>query len=88
MKTSFIKRLTKENHAVKIKQICCCFWLHRQDFNCFLSATSERICIIYSASAVGAPIGIVGASFTLIFSLTTGIVKKTTKHNKKQKEKA
>ena len=53
-----------------------------------LSATSERICIIYSASAVGAPIGIVGASFTLIFSLTTGIVKKTTKHNKKQKEKA
>ena len=37
-------------------------------------------------SVVGAPIGIAGASFTLnFFFLTTGIVKKITKHKKKQK---
>ena len=41
-----------------------------------LSATSGRVCIIFSASVVRAPIGIVGASFTLFFSLTTRIVKK------------
>ena len=41
-----------------------------------LSATSGGVCIISSASVVQAPIGIVGASFTLFFSLTTGIVKK------------
>ena len=41
-----------------------------------LSARSGGVCIISSASAVGGPIGIAGASFTLIFSLATGIVKK------------
>ena len=33
-----------------------------------LSATSGGICIISSVSVVGAPVGIAGASFTLIFS--------------------
>ena len=41
-----------------------------------LSATSGGVCIISSVSVVGAPAGIAGASFTLIFSLTTGIIKK------------
>ena len=39
-----------------------------------LSATSGRVCIISSVSVVGAPIGIARASFTLIFSLITGII--------------
>ena len=55
-----------------------------------LSATSGVVCIISSLSVVGAPVGIPGASFTLIFSLTTGIMKKllnitrnkTKKHDK------
>ena len=38
-------------------------------------------------SLVGAPVGIASAIFTLIFSLTTGIVKKFTKYNKKKKKK-
>ena len=52
-----------------------------------LSATSGRVCIILSASVVGAPIGIAGASFTLILSLATGITKKllSTIRNKKKK---
>ena len=40
-----------------------------------LSATSGGVCIISSASVVEAPIGIAGASFTLIIFLTTGIIK-------------
>ena len=38
-------------------------------------------------SIVGVPVGIASASFALIFSLATGIVKKNTEYNKKQKEK-
>ena len=52
-----------------------------------LNATSGEVCIISSAGVVGAPVGIVSASFTLIFSLTTGIIKKlpTITINKKKK---
>ena len=39
-----------------------------------LSATSGGVSIISFTSIVGAPVGIASASFTLIFSLTTGIV--------------
>ena len=42
----------------------------------FLIATSSRVSIISFTSIVGAPVGIASASLTLIFSLTTGIVKK------------
>ena len=41
-----------------------------------LSATSSGVSIILFTSVVGAPIRIASASLTLIFSLTTGIVKK------------
>ena len=51
-----------------------------------LSATSGGVCIISSVSVVGAPIRIAGASFTLTFFLTIGIMKKLL--SKKQKEKA
>ena len=40
-----------------------------------LSATSGGVFIISCASVAGAPVGLAGASFTLIFSLTTGITK-------------
>ena len=55
-----------------------------------LSATSSGVCIISSASVVGAPVGIASASFTLIFSLTTGIIKKLlsiTRNKKKKHDK-
>ena len=41
-----------------------------------LSATTGGVSIISFTSVVGAPVGIASASFTLIFSLTTGMVKK------------
>ena len=52
-----------------------------------LSATSGGVSIISFTSAVGAPVGIASPSFTLIFSLTTGIAKKITEHNKKKHDK-
>ena len=53
-----------------------------------LSVTSSGVSIISVTSIVGAPVGIVSASFTLIFSLTTEIVKKIIEYSKKQKETA
>ena len=41
-----------------------------------LSATSSGVSIISFTSIIGAPVGIASASLTLIFSLTTGTVKK------------
>ena len=52
-----------------------------------LNATTGAASICLFTSVAGAPVGITSASFTLIFSLTTGIVKKIIKHNKKQKKK-
>ena len=52
-----------------------------------LSATSGGICIISSATVVGAPIGIAGASFTLFFSLTTGVIKKLLSITRNKKKK-
>ena len=48
-----------------------------------LSATSGEISIISFASIIGAPVGIASASFSLIFSLTTIIIKKLFKTTKK-----
>ena len=52
-----------------------------------LKATSSGVCIISSASVDGAPVGIASASFTLIFSLKTEIIKKlqSIARNKKKK---
>ena len=55
-----------------------------------LSETSIGVCIISSASVVGVPVGIASASFTLIFSLTTEIIKKLlsiTRNKKKKHDK-
>ena len=52
-----------------------------------LSATSGRISIISFTCIIGVPAGIASASFTLIFSLTTGIIKKLLKVTRKKKIK-
>ena len=52
-----------------------------------LSATTGGVSIISFTSIIGAPVGIASASFTLIFSLTTGIVKKLLNITRKKKEK-
>ena len=49
-----------------------------------LSATTGRVSIISFTSIIGAPIGIASSSFTLIFSITTGIIKKLLGATKKK----
>ena len=49
------------------------------------SAISGGISIISFTSVIGIPVGIASASFSLVFSLITGIVKKLLKNNKKKK---
>ena len=55
-----------------------------------LSTTSSGVCIISFANVVGAPAGIASVSLTLIFPLTTGIIKKLlsiTRNKKKKHDK-
>ena len=52
-----------------------------------LSATSGGVCIISSASVLGAPAGIAGKGFTLFFSLTTGKIKKLLSMTRNEKKK-
>ena len=55
-----------------------------------VSATSGGVSICSFTSVVGAPVGIARARFTLIFSLTTGIVRKLqsiTRNKKKKHDK-
>ena len=52
-----------------------------------LSATSGGVSIISFTSIIGVPVGIASASFTLIFSLTTGIAKKLLNITRKKKKK-
>ena len=51
------------------------------------SATIGGISIVSFTTAIGAPVGIVSASFTLIFSLATGIIKKLLDITIKKKKK-
>ena len=52
-----------------------------------LSATSGGVSIISFSSVIGAPAGIASARLILIFSLTTGIVKKLLDITRKKKKK-
>ena len=52
-----------------------------------VSATSEGISIITFTSVIGISAGIASASFTFIFSLITGIIKKLLKITRNKKKK-
>ena len=52
-----------------------------------LSATSGGISINSFINVIGIPAVVIIASLTLVFSLTTGIIKKLLKETKKKKEK-
>ena len=52
-----------------------------------LSATTGGISVISFATAIGSPVGTASASFTLIFSLSTGIIKKLLNMTRKKKKK-
>ena len=83
-------RLIKENHTVKKLSKYVTAFNYIDKILIVLSATSGGVSIISFTSIIGAPVGIASASFTLIFSLTTGIVKKLlniTRNKKKKHDK-
>ena len=89
MKIIFIKRLIKENHAVKLNKYITTFD-YIDKILIVLSATSNGVSILSFTSIIGAPVGIASASLTLIFSLLTGIIKKLlniTRNKKKKHDK-
>ena len=53
-----------------------------------LSATTGGVSIISFTSFLGAPVGIASATFTLTFSLATGIVEKVLNITRKKKRKS
>ena len=81
MKIIFATRLIKENRSEKNVTILD----YIDKILTFLSATSSGVSIISFTSNVGAPVGI--ARLTLIFSLTTGIVKKLLNITRNKKRK-
>ena len=75
-------RLEKENHAVKIWVNVLLFLINLFDF-----LITGWASIISFTSTIGAPVRIESASFTLIFPITTGIVKKLLNITGKKKKK-
>ena len=53
----------------------------------FISVTSGSVSIASSAKVIGIPIGIASASFSLTFSLCTGLVKEVLKATRNKKKK-
>ena len=52
-----------------------------------LSATTGSISIASFATVIGAPVGIVSASFSVALSISTGIIKKLLKTTRNKKKK-
>ena len=52
-----------------------------------LSASFDALSIVSHAMVVGIPVGVAGASLTLIFTVTTGVVKKLLNITRKKKKK-
>ena len=89
MKIILSKILIKDKSCSKILSKYVALFDYIDQALIVLSAASGGVSIISFTSIVGAPVGIASASFTLIFSLTTGIVKKLLNitRNKKKKHK-
>ena len=51
-----------------------------------LFATSSGISIISFTNVIGIPAGVISVSFTLVFSLTTEIIKKILKEKKRRRK--
>ena len=86
MKIIFTKKVIKESYTVKKLSKYVTVFDYIDKVLIALSATSGGVYIILFTSVVGAPVGIASSSFTLIFSLSTGIVKKVLAITRKKKE--
>ena len=85
MKIILSKRLIKENHAVK-NWVSVAAFDYIEKILIVISATTRGVSICSFTSIVGAPVGIASASFTLIFSLSTGTTKKILNITRKKRK--
>ena len=74
MKTILTQKLIKKSSKKLSKYVAAFDYIDKVLI--VISARSSGVYIIFSVSVVGAPIRIAGASFTLMFSVTTRIIKK------------
>ena len=80
-------RSMKENHRVKTLNKYVTIFDYIDKILIVLSATTGGVSIISFTTTTGAPVGIATASFTLIFSITTGIIKRLLSTTIKKKKK-
>ena len=70
----------KERKAISKKLIHCCIYIAAFDYDdklfILLSASFGTLSIVSHATVAEISVGFAGASLTVVFSLTTGIVKK------------
>ena len=76
----------KKSYSKKLSKYITAFDYLEKIIN-VLSATTGGVSIISFTSIFGAPVGIASASFTLIFTLTTGILKKLLNITRNKKKK-
>ena len=88
IKDYFVAKI-KERELIKLRKYIASLDYFDKSLT-FLSVTTGSISIASFATVIGAPVGIVSASFSLTFSISTGIVKKllkTTRNKKKNHNK-
>ena len=75
MKSNFIAEIKeRKSMSKRLSKYIASFDYFDKTLN-FLSATSDRISIASFATVIGTLVGIASASFSLTFSLSTGLVK-------------
>ena len=87
MENHFIKEINeRESYSKKLNKYVTIFdYIHK--ILIILSATTSGISIIPFTSLIGTSVGIVSANFTLIFSLSTGTIKKLINMTRNKKKK-
>ena len=84
LKSILLLRLKKDNQwATDLLNKLTFFFDYFDKSLIVLSVTTGSIFIAPFATVIGPPIGMASASFSLSFSIFTGIVKETVKSNKK-----
>ena len=83
----FIEEINQRKSCIKKLSKCVTTFDYIDKILFVLSATSGAVSINSFTSVVGAPAGIASATSTLIFSLTTGIIKKLLNKTRSKKKK-
>ena len=87
IKDYFKSEIQERNVSKKLSKYIAAFDYFDKALIVLSTASGRRISIISFESVIGVPVGIARASFTLVFSLTTGIIKKLLKITQSKKKK-